>query len=247
MPAGRQALHSSLPCFAIHTIISRATLPRRTHLSTRNEVSHTIMEKIAETQVPIHELIGRRWSPRTFSEQPVARDNLLSVFEAARWAASASNEQPWAFVVATRENSKNYADMLSVLVEFNRSWARTAPVLILTVAHSQFEKDGRPNRHAYYDLGQAVENLSLQATALGLATHQMAGFDVEAARTLFSVPEGWDPISVIALGYPGPLDSLTETLQQRETAPRRRKPLETFVFSGAWASPAPLMGPAETK
>jgi nitroreductase len=205
------------------------------------------MEKIAETQVPIHELIGRRWSPRTFSEQPVERDKLLSVFEAARWAASASNEQPWAFLVATRKDSKNYADLLSVLVEFNRSWARMAPVLILTVAHTQFQKDGRPNRHAHYDLGQAVENLSLQATALGLTTHQMAGFDAEAARRLFAIPEGWDPVSVVALGYHGPLESLTEQLQERETAPRRRKALETFVFSGAWANPAPLTGPAETK
>ncbi|HEX4642367.1 MAG TPA: nitroreductase family protein [Candidatus Acidoferrales bacterium] len=205
------------------------------------------MEKFAETQVPIHDLIGRRWSPRTFSEHPVERDKLVSVFEAARWAASASNEQPWAFLVATREDSKNYADLLSVLVEFNRSWARTAPVLILTVAHTHFEKDGRPNRHGYYDLGQAVENLSLQATALGLTTHQMAGFDAAAARTLFAIPAGWDAVSAIALGYPGPLHSLPENLQQRETAPRRRKALETFVFSGAWANPAPLTCPAETK
>jgi nitroreductase len=205
------------------------------------------MEKIAETQVPIHELIRRRWSPRAFSELPVEPDKLLILFEAARWAASSSNEQPWAFLVATRADTKNYEDMLGVLVEFNRGWANKAPVLILTLAHTQFEKDGRPNRHAFYDLGQAAANLALQATALGLTTHPMAGFNVEAARERFAVPAGWEPVSVIALGYPGDLDSLTEKLRQRETAQRHRKPLDTFVFSGAWGNPAPITGSAEMK
>ena len=205
------------------------------------------MEKIADTQVPIHEVIRRRWSPRAFAERPVEPDKLLSILEAARWAASASNEQPWAFLVATQQDPKNYADTLSVLVEFNRTWANRAPVLILTLAHTQFEKDGRPNRHAFYDLGQAAANLVLQTTALGLSAHQMAGFNVEAARERFAVPAGWEPVSVIALGYPGKLESLTEKLQQREIAERQRKPLETFVFSGAWGHPAPIARSAETK
>ena len=198
------------------------------------------MEKIAETQVPIHELIRRRWSPRAFSDLPVEPDKLLSLFEAARWAASASNEQPWAFLVASQQDSKNYEGMLGVLVDFNRGWAHKAPVLILTLAHIKFEKDGRPNRHAFYDLGQAAANLTLQATALGLTTRQMAGFNAEAARERLAVPEGWEPVSVIALGYPGDPDSLTEKLRQREIAPRQRKPLESFVFSGAWGHPAPI-------
>jgi nitroreductase len=202
------------------------------------------MEKIAETQVPIHELIRRRWSPRAFSELPVGPDKLLSLFEAARWAASSNNEQPWSFLVATQEDPKNYADMLGVLVDFNRSWANKAPVLILTLAHTQFEKDGKPNRHAFYDLGQAAANLALQATALGLTAHQMAGFNVEAARERFAVPAGWEPVSMIALGYPGDPDSLTEKLRQREIAQRQRKPLGTFVFSGAWGHPAPIAGSA---
>jgi nitroreductase len=205
------------------------------------------LEKIAETQAPIHELIRRRWSPRAFSERPVEPDKLLTLFEAARWAASSNNEQPWAFLVATQADTKNYEDMLAVLVEFNRGWANKAPVLILTLAHTQFEKDGRPNRHAFYDLGQAAANLALQATALGLTTHPMAGFNVEAARERFAVPAGWEPVSVIALGYPGDLDSLTEKLRQRETAQRHRKPLETFVFSGAWGNPARITGSAEMK
>jgi nitroreductase len=205
------------------------------------------MEKIAETQVPIHELIRRRWSPRAFSELPVEPVKLLSLFEAARWAASASNEQPWAFLVASQQDPKNFEAMSGVLVEFNRTWATKAPVLILTLAHTQFEKDGKPNRHAFYDLGQAAANLALQATALGLTTHPMAGFNVEAARERFAVPAGWEPVSVIALGYPGNLDSLTEKLRQRETAQRHRKPLETFIFSGAWGHPAPIADSAQMK
>lgn len=205
------------------------------------------MEKIADTQVPIHDLIRRRWSPRAFADRPIEPDKLLSIFEAARWAASASNEQPWAFLVATRQDPKNYADMVGVLVEFNRTWANRVPVLILTLAHTQFEKDGRPNRHAFYDLGQAAANLALQATALGLSAHQMAGFDAEAARERFAVPAGWEPVSVIAVGYPGNLQSLTERLQQREMAERKRKPLETFVFSGAWGHPTRIAASAETK
>jgi len=200
------------------------------------------MQKMAETQAPIHELIGRRWSPRAFSDRPVEPDKLLSLFEAARWAASASNEQPWAFLVATRQDSKNYEEMLNVLVDSNRSWANKAPVLIQTFAHTRFEKDGRSNRHAFYDLGQAAANLSLQATALGLMTHQMAGFNVEASREHFAVPDGWEPVSMIALGYPGDPESLTEKLREREIAQRRRKPLESFIFSGAWGHPASIAG-----
>jgi len=198
------------------------------------------MEKLAETKVPIHEPIGRRWSPRAFSERPVQPEKLLSLFEAARWASSSSNEQPWAFIVATNADPKNYEAMLGVLVDFNRGWARKAPVLILTLAHTQFDKDGHPNRHALYDLGQAAANLSLQATAIGLATHPMAGFNVEAARQRFAVPEGWEPVSVIALGYPGDPGSLDDTLRQRELAQRQRKPLSSFVFSGTWGVPAAI-------
>ena len=198
------------------------------------------IEKTAETLAPIHELIRRRWSPRAFLDLPVEPDNLLSLFEAARWAASASNEQPWAFLVASQQDPKNYQDMLSVLVDFNRGWAVKAPVLILTLAHTVFEKDGKPNRYAFYDLGQAAAHLTLQATAMGLSTHQMAGFSVEAARELFAVPAGWEPASVIALGYAGDPESLNETLRQREVAQRRRKPLETFVFSGTWGQASPF-------
>ena len=199
------------------------------------------MEKIAETQVPIHELMRRRWSPRAFADLPVEDCKLVSLFEAARWAASSGNEQPWAFVVATRQDPKNFEALAGVLVESNRAGAGTAPVLILTVAHTQFERDGRPNRTALYDLGQATAHLSLQATAVGLVTHPMAGFNIEAARERFAIPSGWEPVSIIAAGYPGDPARLPEKLQQRETAPRVRKPLDSFVFSGRWGNAAPLL------
>jgi len=199
------------------------------------------MEKPAETHVPVHELLARRWSPRAFSDRLVEPDKLLSLFEAARWAPSSNNEQPWAFLVATKDDQRNFEAMLSVLVEFNRGWANKAAALILTLAHTQFEKDGTPNRHGFYDLGQAAISIALQATAMGLMAHQMAGFSVEAARERFAVPNGWEPASVIAIGYPGELDTLSDRLRQRETAFRQRKPLDGFVFSGTWGHPAPAI------
>ena len=202
------------------------------------------MEKIAETQTPIHEVIGRRWSPRAFSERPVESDKLQSVLEAARWAPSSWNDQPWAYLVATREDRENYEALFGVLMEMNRAWAGKAPVLLLTLAHTRLEKDGQPNRHGFYDLGQATANLIIQATSLGLATHQMGGFRVEPARVRFGIPEGWEPVSVIALGYPGNAESLPEPLREREAAQRRRKPLAEFVFSGTWGHPAPILDPS---
>jgi nitroreductase len=201
------------------------------------------MEKRADTQIPIHELIGRRWSPRAFSDRPVEPDKLRSVLEAARWAPSSRNEQPWAFLLATREDSKNYADLLGLLVDANRAWAQKAPVLVMTLAHLQLERDGTPNRLALHDLGLATSNLFTQATALGLSAHQMGAFDVEAARKLFHVPAGWEPVSVIVLGYPGDADTLSERNREREKAPRQRKPLDKFVFSGTWGHAAPIVSP----
>jgi nitroreductase len=199
------------------------------------------MEKFAETQFPIHDLIKRRWSPRAFSERPVESDKLRSVLEAARWAPSSRNEQPWAFLVATREDPKGYGALFGVLMEMNQAWAGKAPALILTVAHTRLEKDDQPNRHGFFDLGQATANLIFQATSLGLATHQMGGFRVDAAKESFGIPEGWEPLSVIALGYPGDAESLPEPLRERENAQRRRKPLEEFVFSGTWGHPASIL------
>jgi nitroreductase len=194
-----------------------------------------------EATYPIHDLIRERWSPRAFANRRVEPEALRSLFEAARWAPSSFNEQPWSFVVATRDDPAAYDRMLSCLVAANAQWAGRAPVLMLSVAELGFQRSGTPNRHAFHDVGLAMGNLLLQATALGLVAHQMAGFDAEKARALFSIPEGYEPCAVIALGYAGERDSLPEPLRAREGAPRSRKPLSKFVFSERWGATSPLV------
>jgi nitroreductase len=193
-------------------------------------------------EYPIHELIARRQSGRAFSSEPVDAATLGSVLEAARWAASCSNEQPWNFVVtkkaaAEKDKPSAHQRLLGCLVDFNIQWAQHAPVLILSVARLSFASTGKPNRHALYDVGQAAANLALQATALGLMAHQMAGFDGEKARSEFLIPAGHEPASVIAVGYPGDAASLPDKLRERELAPRQRKPQRDFVFSDTWGKP----------
>src|SRR3982074_2462240 len=205
------------------------------------------MDKLAETQTPIHDLIRRRWSPRAFSERLIEPENIRSMFEAARWAPSSRNEQPWAYLIATSKERASYETLLGVLVEANRSWALKAPLLLLAVAHTRIDKDGQTNRHGFYDLGQATANLIFQATSLGIVAHQMGGFNVEAARERLGIPEGWEPVSMIALGYPGNAESLPESMRERETARRSRKPLEQFVFSGKWGQPASIVDAARNK
>jgi nitroreductase len=205
------------------------------------------MDKRAETTYPIHELLQQRWSPRAFSPRPVEDDALRSLFEAARWAPSSSNEQPWSFLVTRRDETADFERLLRCLSEGNRRWASAAPVLVLAVARLFFESDGRTNRHALYDVGQAVASLAIQATALGLSLHQMAGFDVARAREELSVPEGHEPVTVIAVGYRGDPESLPDRLRERELARRSRKALATFVFSGSWGRPSALVSRIEKK
>jgi nitroreductase len=199
------------------------------------------MEKRAANEHPIHDLLQRRWSPRAFADRPVEPAKLLSLLEAARWAPSSYNEQPWAFVVATKDQPKEFAKVLGCLVEFNQAWTKAAPVLMLTFARLAFERNQQPNRHAYHDVGLAVANLSVQATAEGLAVHQMAGILPDKIRMEFAVPEGWDPVSAVAVGYPGDPATLSDELGRRELAPRSRKPPSAFVFSGAWGTSAPVL------
>lgn len=192
------------------------------------------MDKLAPVAYPVHDPLRRRWSPRAFSDQSVEPEKLLSLFEAARWAASSFNEQPWYFIVTRKEEPSEFGKMLSCLVENNVTWAKNAPVLMLSVAQLNFAKNGKPNRHAFHDVGMAVANLIIQATTMGLFVHQMAGFSVDKARDLYGIPEGYEPVAAIALGYPGSPDSLSEPLKQRELAPRERKSQDEFVFSGVW-------------
>jgi nitroreductase len=199
------------------------------------------MEKPAEAAHPIHDVLARRWSPRAFDERPVERETLKSLFEAARWAPSSNNEQPWRFIVASKETSTDYDRLFACLVEGNRKWVFRAPVLILSVASLLFEDDGKPNRHALHDTGMAAENFVLQATALGLQAHQMAGFDTQKARETCLIPTGFDPVAMIALGYPGDPAVLPDYLREREMKPRERQPIGDFVFSIKWGQTSPLV------
>jgi nitroreductase len=199
------------------------------------------MQKSAPTDSPIHELIRERWSPRAFANEAIAPGILRSLFEAARWAPSSNNEQPWAYLVATKDNKENFAKTLSVLVEFNANWAKSAPVLAIAVAKLAFAKNNTPNRNAPYDLGAATALLSMEATARGLAVHQMAGFDPEKARQVFGIPSGWDALAALAIGYPGDPASLPQPLKDRELAPRTRKTVAEFVMSGHWEHTAPFL------
>jgi nitroreductase len=184
-------------------------------------------------------IIHTRWSPRSFSDRQIAPADLALVFEAARWAASSYNEQPWRFLVGTR-NSLTHKKIFDSLGAFNQTWAGAAPVLILGAARTKFSHNDETNRVALYDLGAAASYLTLQAAAMGLATHQMAGFDESAARKAFEIPDVFALGAVIALGYQGEPSALNhERLIAQETTPRERKPLKDFVFS-SWDTPADL-------
>jgi len=198
------------------------------------------MKKPAPSDFPVHELIRERWSPRAFADKPVPQDVLRSIFEAARWAPSSYNEQPWAYIVATKDDKENFEKMLSVLVDFNVQWAKSAPVLALAVAKLAFANNNAPNRNAQYDTGAATALLSVEATARGLAVHQMAGFDAEKARQAFGIPKGWEPIAALAIGYPGDPASLPAPLKDREMTPRTRKPIGEFVMAVQWGHTAPF-------
>jgi nitroreductase len=196
-------------------------------------------KKPATTSEPIHDALAHRWSPRAFNSRPVEPEKLRSLFEAARWAASSYGAQPWFFIVGTKDDPENYKRVLDTFVEFNQGWAKGAPVLALSVARHKFEHNGETNRHAFHDVGQAVANLATQATVLGLAVHQMAGIDPEKARKIFDVPEGYEVVAGMAIGYPGDPAALPDQLRERELAPRDRKPLSSFVFTGKWGHAAP--------
>lgn len=192
------------------------------------------MEKIAPTDYPVADLIARRWSPRAFAETPVEKEKLLSLLEAARWASSCYNGQPWHYLIATREEPEAYDKILGTLIEFNQGWAKGAPVLMIGLAKKTFAHNGQPNGHAQHDLGQASANMALQAVELGLQIHQMAGFSPEKVATEFAIPEDYQPMTAIAVGYPGDPATLPEQLQERETAPGERNTVESFTHWGGW-------------
>lgn len=176
-------------------------------------------------------VILERWSPRAFSDKAVDPADLKKIFEAARWAPSSFNEQPWRFLVGAK-GSETYEKIGSVLAPFNQQWALYAPVLILGVAKPAFSHNNTPNICAAHDLGAASGFITLEAASLGLTTHQMAGFDHEKAKEVFGVPKDWIVGSVTALGYLGEPSNLTnEQMLRQEVAPRTRKPLSEIVLA----------------
>jgi nitroreductase len=206
-------------------------------MSVASKMNEDLSMKAADTALNLHPILRNRWSPRAFSSESVDEQTLELLFEAARWAPSSSNEQPWRFIVARKENQMAFQNVLSTLVEGNRIWAHAAPVLGIAVANI-LDSKGQPNRWATHDTGLALASLVVQAEAEGLKVHMMAGFDPDAVRSLFHVPEGYEPITAFAIGYWGDPNSLPEKLKERERARRTRRPLAETVFTGTWNEPA---------
>lgn len=195
----------------------------------------------AHTEYPVHELIAKRWSPCQLSvERPVGDADLASLFEAARWAASSFNAQPWHYVVAKREDKTEFKRILHCLTEGNQVWAQYAAVLALGIARLDFPRNGKPNLAAIHDLGAASAQLTFEATSRGLKVHQMAGIQRDRIRQTYAVPEGFEPVTGIAIGYYAPNEELPANYRQRDEAPRERRPLSEFVFSGSWGVAADL-------
>lgn len=197
------------------------------------------MPNLPDTTYPIHDLLARRWSPRAFAARPVSTETLASLFEAARWTPSSANQQPWHFIVATQADPADYRRMFDCLKPNNQRWAGTAPVLMIAVARLAGRED-RPNRYAWYDTGQAVAQLTVEATAHGLYIHQMGGFSHDRARETYDIPAGYEPVVALAIGYLGDVNDLPEELQAREQSRRGRRPVSNFVFTGRWGEPLRL-------
>lgn len=189
----------------------------------------TIITKLAKTDHPINELIAKRWSARAFSTRPVERSKLLSVLEAARWAPSSRNEQPWHYIVFKNDNPDKLKKAQSVLKDIN-NYAKRAPVLICAITKKTYSDNGNYNRLHFHDLGAANENMFLEAFNQGLIMHEMGGFDVQKAKEVFKVPEDFEAGVMIALGYQDVHRVLPDSLRQKAHLPRERKPLSEIAF-----------------
>lgn len=192
--------------------------------------------KHANPEHPIQELLARRWSPYAFSDRSVSDEDLRSVFEAARWAPSSYNEQPWRYIVATQGNPAEFERMLGCLVEGNQLWAKAAPVLAIGCTSLNFTASGKPNAAAVHDLGLASANLTFEATSRGLFVHQMIGILPDRVREVYHVPDGVLPLTGLAIGYAAEADTLPDKLRLRDLAARTRRPLAEFVYGGDWGT-----------
>ena len=184
----------------------------------------------------INELIGKRRSTVIFSGKPMEEDILKTVFEAARWAPSSNNQQPWRFIIGRKQDETVFAKMCSLLHPFNQVWACSASVLMLSVAETISSYNNRENKHARHDVGLAEGNLMIQAVSMGLVVHPMGGFDAEKAKDVLHIPEGFEPVIMIALGYPGNPADFPEEIRVKDARKRVRNPLDSFVFNGDWGN-----------
>lgn len=198
--------------------------------------------KIATPDHDIVELFVERWSPRAFADRPVEPEKIRRMLEAARWTMSSYNEQPWRYTVASRhENPEAYERLLHCLTNGNQSWAQNAPVLMMSFYKKTFSEDRSPNRCAPHDLGAASAALTLQATAMDLYVHQMAGIQKDVARETYDVPDDVEPMAGLAVGYLGDPAMLSEKRQSSERAPRSRKSISSFTFEDTWDAPSSLV------
>jgi len=196
--------------------------------------------KNADTDHTIHNTLATRWSPYAFSGEPVTSRDLKSLFEAARWAPSSYNEQPWRYIVGVRGSGDTHGRILECLAEPNQAWAQHAPVLAIGVILRAFAPSGKPNKAAEHDLGLASANLCVEATTRGLHVHQMIGLDPEAARAAFSIPAEGEALTALAIGYRDKSQQADATLSERDAKPRTRRALDEFVFAGQFGRPADL-------
>lgn len=192
------------------------------------------MQKPAKTDRDLLKEIINRWSPRALSAEPVPQEKLLSVFEAGRWAPSCFNDQPWFYIIAEKDQPEEFEKMLSCLVEKNQKWAKSAWGLVICVVNTKFTTRDRKNRHAFHDLGMSIMNMMTQATYEGLFIHAMAGFSSEKAREIYSIPEQYEAVTALAIGYPGNPEELPEEFKESEYEERQRKPLDSFLYEVKW-------------
>jgi nitroreductase len=195
----------------------------------KTSITTTIITKTAKTDYPINELIAKRWSARAFSTRPVEVSKLLSILEAARWAPSSRNEQPWRYIVFTNDNPEKLKKAQSVLKDIN-NYAKRAPILICAITKKTYSDNRNHNRLHFHDLGAANENMFLEAFNQGLIMHEMGGFDIQKAREIFNIPEDYETGIMIAIGYQDNYDILPDSLRQKASLPRQRKSLSEIAF-----------------
>lgn len=199
--------------------------------------------KTADADHDIERLFVKRWSPRAFADRPVEPEKIQRMMEAARWTMSSYNEQPWRYVVASRTEDPNaYNELLQCLNEGNQSWAQTAPVLMMSFYKKTFSHSDRENRCAPHDTGAASAALTFQATAMDLYVHQMAGIKKDVARQTYDVPENFEPMAGLAVGYLGNPEVLSEDRRESEQKPRSRMSVDEFVFEDEWGASSDIVG-----